>query len=132
MHRSPHAAGGITAGPPTWNSSSVISSACSGGGEVSGLELVSLDQDLTGKGSYKAHSHQKDGKPLGAGGWFFGLHPLSLTLSHHRGEDELPCIRAAHPSSAPLELFPLAWKQLSSLLDRIFEGEPNPLHRKML
>ncbi len=31
-----------------------------------------------------------------------------------------------------LELFPLTWNQLSSLLRRIFDGEPDPLRRKML
>jgi hypothetical protein len=31
-----------------------------------------------------------------------------------------------------LELFPLSWNQLSSLLGRVFDGEPDPLHRKML
>jgi hypothetical protein len=32
----------------------------------------------------------------------------------------------------PLEPFPLAWNQLSSLSCRIFDDEPDPPHRKML
>jgi hypothetical protein len=35
------------------------------------------------------------------------------------------------PIDAP-ELFPLAWDHLSSLACRIFNGEPDPLRRKML
>ena len=34
--------------------------------------------------------------------------------------------------AVPLELFQLGWNQLSTLLCRIFDGEPDPLRRKML
>jgi hypothetical protein len=37
--------------------------------------------------------------------------------------------RVRHPW---LELLPLAWNQLFSWMCRIFDGEPEPLRRKML
>jgi hypothetical protein len=36
------------------------------------------------------------------------------------------------PPHPMLEPFPLAWNRLLSLLCRIFDGEPDPLRRKML
>jgi hypothetical protein len=38
----------------------------------------------------------------------------------------------AFPERLRLELFPRAWNQLFALLRRIFNGEPDPLRRKML
>jgi hypothetical protein len=50
---------------------------------------------------------------------------------------KIPCLHEGLLGSAeqtwnPSELFPLAWNHLSSWVCRIFDGEPEPLRRKML
>jgi hypothetical protein len=51
----------------------------------------------------------------------------------HREENRIRCahFKKEHRIDA-LELFPLAWNHLSSWFAASFNGEPDPLRRKML
>jgi hypothetical protein len=55
----------------------------------------------------------------------------SPAMLFHIGSPEA-ATRAGKTQAARLELFPLPWNQLSSWMHRIFDGEPDPLRRKML